>query len=240
MKKILIILISLYALNKTSAQQNFFNVPSSDITPKKKVFFQQQVNALKGTLQSSSTLCYGLGHNFEIGANVLGVAFDEHKKSFSAEDTTKPYNPFFVFNLQKRWDVSNKFALALGGQFAATQQLDLGHYIYLNGVYKVHHTKIVGGLYETSDDYFGAEQRGFFKDAVEQKVGFQLGIEQAIIPERLVFQADFISGKHSLGEAIIGGAFNVSKHWIVSAGFQIPTFHSVSQKAAVFELTYVP
>ena len=230
-------LISLTAIG----QQNFFNVPSSDITPHNKVFFQQQLNFIPNGVQSGSTFCYGLGHNTEIGFNVLGVNYDYQQK-FVANHTEQPYNPLFTLNAQKSFQLHEDFKIGLGAQAGFTQVGQGGTYLYGNGVYvnEHTHTKWVSGLYYTSDNYFGPESRNFTDEGALKSLGIQLGVEQNIWAERLLFQADFISGKHSLGEVVIGGAYYVSKHWVLSAGIQIPTFHSQSQPASVFELTFVP
>ncbi|MHA8075447.1 hypothetical protein [Aquirufa sp. TARAVU-A1A] len=230
-------LISLTAIG----QQNFFNVPSSDITPRKKVFFQQQLNFIPNGVQSGSTFCYGLGHNTEIGFNVLGVNYDYQQK-FVANHTEQPYNPFFTLNAQKSFQLHEDFKIGLGAQAGFTQVGQGGTYLYGNGVYvnEHTHTKWVSGLYYTTDNYFGPESRNFTDEGALKSLGIQLGVEQNIWEERLLFQADFISGKHSLGEVVIGGAYYVSKHWVLSAGIQIPTFNSQSQPASVFELTFVP
>ena len=110
----------------------------------------------------------------------------------------------------------------------------------LTEIHKKLGAKIVTGLYYTSDGYFGAESRNFFENDFFRKIGLQAGIEQNIWKEKLLFQADFISGKHALGELVLGGAYVISKHWILSAGLQIPTFQSKSTNAFVFELTFVP
>ncbi len=50
----------------SSAQQNLFNVPSAEITPKNALFFQQQTN-FNRTIQSNTTISYGFGNGFEGG-----------------------------------------------------------------------------------------------------------------------------------------------------------------------------
>lgn len=223
------------------AQQNFFNVPSSDITPAKKIFFQQQINVVPSALQSGTTLCYGLGNNYEVGLNFIGLTY-EYEKDFFPTSSVVPFAPFFVLNVQKKFEINESFSIGNGGQFGFTSNMDNGIYVYSNGIYKIEKlgTKFVTGLYYTSDGYFGAESRNFFENDFFKKIGLQAGIEQNIWKEKLLFQADFISGKHALGELVLGGAYVISKHWILSAGLQIPTFQSKSTNAFVFELTFVP
>jgi hypothetical protein len=223
------------------AQQNFFNVPSSDITPAKKIFFQQQINVVPSALQSGTTLCYGLGKNYEVGVNFIGLTY-EHEKNLFPTSSVAPFAPFFVFNAQKKFEINESFSVGNGGQFGFTSNMNHGIYLYSNGIYKIEKlgTKIVTGLYYTTDGYFGAESRNFFENDTFRKIGLQAGIEQNLWKEKLLFQADFISGKHALGELVLGGAYFISEHWILSAGLQIPTFQSKSTNAFVFELTFVP
>jgi hypothetical protein len=222
-------------------QQNFFNVPSSDITPANKIFVQQQLNFIPNGVQSGTTFCYGLGKNTEMGFNVLGINYDYQQK-FVANHSEQPYNPFFTLNAQKSFQLHEDFKLGLGAQAGFTQIGQAGAYLYGNSVYinEHTHTKWVSGLYYSTDNYFGPESRNFIEGGALKSIGLQLGVEQNIWAERLLFQADFISGRHSLGEVVIGGAYYVSKHWVLSAGIQIPTFNSQSQPASVFELTFVP
>lgn len=96
--------------------------------------------------------------------------------------------------------------------------------------------KGVLGAYVATNSFFGAGDRL----VANSPVGLQFGVEKQIIHDKLMFQADFISGQHALGEAVIGAAYKFTKHWILSAGYQVPTFGSSSVNCIVFELTYVP
>lgn len=222
------------------AQQNFFNVPSSDITPKNKVFFQQQVNLSKEALQSSTTLSYGLGREWEIGVNALGITYDEAKHDLLFNNDNTPYAPLFAANFQKKFHLDNHLSISAGTQIGCNEKGKGAAYIYANSVYNIEktHTKLVGGLYTSSNGFFGSETRNWMDKSFVRYAGIQAGMEQHIWKEKLLFQADFISGKHDLGELVLGGAYAVAKSWIVSAGYQIPTFHSHSVKAVVLELTY--
>ena len=220
------------------AQQNFFNVPSSDITPKQKVFAQQQFNFSSSAIQSSTTVCIGLGKNTEMGFNVLGVTYQNQFLSH----LDAPYSPLYVLNGQKRLHLNDEFALGLGGQIGVNERGQGASYVYSNAVFQHEETgtKIIAGIYRSSDGFFGPETRNFSNDDAMKQLGFQLGFEQNCWNNRLLFQADFISGKHSLGEFVIGGAYYLQKNIVISSGLQIPTFQSQSVPAIVFELTFVP
>ncbi len=72
-------------------------------------------------IQSNSSLDFGLGKGFEIGANVLGLNFSDRRKSFLNNDTTDtdPYNPLVAINGLKQFKLSERRSIVLGGQFGA-------------------------------------------------------------------------------------------------------------------------
>lgn len=245
-KKILLSATLVFALARISfAQQNFFNVPSSDITPKAKLFYQQQVNFSSKNLVSNTTLNMGLGHNYEIGLNINGILFEQYNH-FSISDSLTPYTPFLCLNGQKRLDLHKHLSLAIGNQLGITpQNHHLADYTFINTVYtnEKYGLKIVPGLYYISDGFVGAETRnGIAKDthSLASKIGLQAGVEKDIWKDRLFVQGDFISGQHALGEAVVGAAYFISKRWVISGGYQIPTFKSRSERSIVFEMTFVP
>lgn len=222
------------------AQQNFFNVPSADITPKGKVFFQEQFNIAAHHQQSSTTIDLGLGHGLEAGLNCNGLTVLEDRTAHPVfNDTILPYNPFLLANAQERIELGADLALALGGQFGGTltRAFRSGGMAWCTVAYHSAQRglKCVAGPYYASKSYFGEGERLFGK-----VIGLQAGIEKTLIPERLVLQADLISGKHDLGEAVPGAAYFLTRHWVLSAGYQLPTFGSTSTRSLVFELTYAP
>ncbi|MBP7173730.1 MAG: hypothetical protein KBA33_06630 [Cloacibacterium sp.] len=224
------------------SQQNFFNVPSSDITESGKIFFQQQFNFSKKDLVSNTTINYGLGNNFEIGLNYLGLTADEYKKlKFNTEE--EPYNPFLTINSQKKFDINNQFSVAVGALlgFTTTKPSKLGYLVFSNFIYnnEEHHLKCVFGLYNTSNSFVGKEIRNFWNNEGIKEIGFQIGVEKKIY-KNLLFQADLISGKHTLGQTVVGLGYWVDKNIILSSGYQIPIMNSEASHAAVLEFTYVP
>lgn len=233
------IILILFFIN-THAQQNFFNVPSSDITLKNKTFFQQQINMEKDALQSNTTFNFGLGSGFEIGLNFNGLSIIENNTiSVKNNFLTQPYNPFILFNAQKRFDLNERMGIAFGFQTGFNKLLkkNSGAYAYGNFIYRSTKNgfKVVAGTYSASNSYFGTGTRmtGSFP------LGIQMGIEKSIVENKLLFQSDFISGKHNLGEVVLGLAYYMNKNWIFSSGYQIPTFHSNSIKSLVIEFTFI-
>lgn len=107
------------------AQQNFINVPSGEVTKAKKFFFQQQFN-FNETIQSNTTIDFGLGHGFEIGINVLGLDYVEKSNSLFLNDTNDrdPYDPLVTVNSLKQFEVSKTVCLALGTQIGVNVDFD--------------------------------------------------------------------------------------------------------------------
>ncbi|GAA4466028.1 hypothetical protein GCM10023093_19350 [Nemorincola caseinilytica] len=223
------------------AQQSFFNVPSSDITPRRKLFFQQQFSFYRSGIQSNTTTSYGLGHGFEAGLNLLGVS-DEFGKRIAFNDHTEPYAPLLAVNAQKKFELSHVVSVGLGTQLGMNRDRECGAYVYSNGVYLAERTKtkLVGGVYYASDGYFGPETRNWSEDRLLRRFGLQWGIEQNLWKDKLFFQTDYISGKHSLGQIVFGGAYCLTRQWVVSSGIQLATENSKALNELVFELTYVP
>lgn len=222
-------------------QQSFFNVPSSDITPKSKVFFQQQFSVYDGGAQFNTTISYGLGRGTEVGVNLLGVSYlSGNKVSFN--DYDKPYSPLLAINAQKKFELSKKYAIGTGCQIGVNRVGNAGAYIYSNHVYLLEKTKtkFVGGVYYSTDGYFGPETRNWSERKTLRDFGLQWGIEQNIWKEKWFFQTDYISGRHDLGQIVFGAAYCVTKHWIASSGLQLSTSNSKALDEIVIELTYAP
>jgi len=143
-----------------AAQQNLFNVPSSDITLRNKVFFQQQFNLNRDLYQSNTTLCYGLGSNAEIGFNIIALNFDPKEGSFilnNSDHANPPLYPFYTLNAQKAFVLSKVFKLAIGAQAGITSHGYFGTYSYVNLVTALRksQSKVISGIYYGSRNFLG-------------------------------------------------------------------------------------
>jgi hypothetical protein len=237
-KRIFIVVVLCLSAIQGLAQQNFFNVPSSDITEKDKLFFQQQINLYAKNTVSNSTLCLGLGNEFEIGLNLFGITYDHHKKSLVASPAHEnPVYPAFGLNIQKQLWKYKRYSLALGGQWLVPPELkNFEWYFYLNNKIELNKGKLIGGLYSGNESYFGSPTR--FSNSF-QNIGFQLGAEYPLPGDRFLFQADFISGKTVLSSLIVGLAYKLTKNWVLSSGYQMPN-EKKHPNGIVVELTLVP
>jgi hypothetical protein len=219
----------------TIAQQNFFNVPTSDITDSAKLFFQQQLN-INSQTSANTTLTRGLGRGFEIGFNVFGMNYDNKQRTFLKNDSdfTNPLGPAFLINAQKGFRLNKHFKMGIGTQSGLnlTQNNKLFKpitYNYATLVYlPVHELKIVGGVYY-GNRYFLGEGNKF---------GVMAGFELAIIEHHFHLQADWLYGNNALGIWVPGMVVYFTKNLSVSLGWQFPNPYTSNQQAFVFEFTF--
>lgn len=229
------------------AQQNLFNVPSSDITIKGKPFFQQQINVPRnGHLLLTSTFSYGLGFNAEVGLNVIGLEIASQNGALgvvsNADPSRPPLYPFFTINAQKAFVLSPMFKVSIGTQAGFAPGMQNGSFSYLNMVTAIPqiHAKVVTGLNHGTDSFLGPGDRNPVFSTTYDPVGYQLGLEQELIREILLLQVEHISGSHNLGVSVLGLGVHLSEHWVISAGYQFSSHGNPTPNSLVFEFTYVP
>ena len=166
MKKTILLFILIYGL-KLFSQQNFINVPSSEVTSPKKLFFQQQLN-FSQLIQSNTTLDYGLGKGFEVGINVFGLNYNAINNRIIQNDTinSRPYNPLMMVNGLKHFKLSENIAIAVGGQggvkYPMRKNPTQAYLAYTNLRMEnliVKHSHLVLGAYVNSQHYGGNGNR---------------------------------------------------------------------------------
>ncbi len=91
--------------------------------------------------------------------------------------------------------------------------------------------KLYAGVYCANQAYQGPS---------DSNVGFMAGYEVPIGEGQFALMGDYLSGTSGISVAVVGGIYNLTDHWQVSAGVQVPNFHSHNSLGAVLELTYVP
>lgn len=226
----------LLGVNLVHAQQNFFNVPSSEVTGSHQIFFQQQIN-LNELIQSNTTFDYGLGDGVEMGVNVLSLNFSEKRRSFLNNDTNDvdPYNPLVAVNCLKQFELNEKIAFAIGAQSGLNFRKDKPTYtaalVYGNILFKDVFTKddkLVAGAYYNTRHYGGKGTRTGAWAAMEIPLAKKLHV-----------MAESIFGDNALCNSAIGIVYYPKPYLPLSFGFQIPNIKRNSY-ALVFELTIVP
>jgi hypothetical protein len=209
------------------AQQNLFNVPSSEITEKNKIFFQQQFNfASFGS--SNTTLDYGLGNNLEIGINVFNLELYSNTGDWP--------NPYFLFNFQKAFDISDVYKISFGTQTGITLPLhnttiQAPNFTYVNNAVDLEKwgNYYLGGYYA---NHAYAESGDSF--------GLMAGIEFPLIENKMHLMGDLLSGNNGISVAVLGMVFYLPSNWQLSFGAQLPAPSSHNDYGMVFEITKLP
>lgn len=233
-------------MGNIAAQQNLFNVPSSDITIKSTVFFQQQINFGKDVIQLNTTFCWGLGREAEIGVNVLGVDINTGSGSSTFKTNSDPGNPpaypFYTINFQKAFTINKTLKVSFGTQAGYSKGFHFGGYGYGNLVTVIPKTrsKIITGIYTGSDIFLGPGDRNPAFPSNDDPVGFQLGLEEEVIKEKLLLIGEHISGGNSFGVTTVGAALYVSHFWVLSCGVQFANPGNNNGNSLVVEFTHVP
>ena len=218
-----------------TAQQNFFNVNTSDITDSAKLFFQEQLN-FNAQTSSNATFTWGLGHGFELGFNVFSVNYANKAHQFLKNDTdyTSSLGPILLINAQKGFNLNEHFKIGVGTQngINLTQHTNLIKPVtfnYVTFVYHPMHTlKLVAGAYY-GDKYFLGNGN---------QLGPMAGFEWAIIEHHFHLQGDWVYGTNNSAVLVPGAVIYFTENISISLGYQFPSPNSGNSQAFVFEFTF--
>jgi len=194
------------------AQQTIFNVPTTDVLDKGKVYVELDASfktndqtALKKFSSFVPRLVVGVGGNIEVGLNITGNIQP------GADSTT------LVPTLKWRFYQNEKKDLAL---IAGTnvfipvrnRAYNIGTYSYVEGSKTINKTRLTAGGYVASKNVFAA-------NAV--RAGGQFGVEQTL-NSKVALAADWITGRHSSGYFTPGVFYKphpkVTTYWGYSIG----------------------
>ena len=217
------------------AQETYFNVSESDITEKHKIIVQQQFS-IQSTYRSLTTFDYGLGKNWEIGANLYNLDYDPAQKMIVRNDTSTQmaYAPLLLLNAQKVFNLNDQFKIGIGAQgglnLSPTNRSKFVGFAYSNlaGSFAKDHYKATVGLYTGHVRYLGDGPR----------IGFQAGFDAGIFYEKLHLMGDWISGSHEVGQSVLGLEIYLFKSLPLALGWQ--RSNSDGSSAVVVQLTYMP
>ncbi len=241
MKKIVLGAIWVGALTNASlmAQQNLFNIPSGDLTPQGKFFYQHQTNIYSlSSTESKNHFVYGVGSGIEIGVNVVNLKFDWRNRRNhtdflvrNSDNPTLPMKPLVQLTAQKFFFLSEKFKTSIGTQLGTSllqlgSQSRLSHFTYNTWVYEPrHHVKFVVGPYVTDRGTVGAGNN----------LGLLVGFEYPV-HKRLLVMGDFISGSNAAAVSVIGVNYLATRRLQLCLGGLIPNPNSGNASGIVFEL----
>ncbi len=224
--------------NQASAQQNLFNIPSGDITPQGKIFYQHQFNLYKiNKLESKSHIVYGLGNGWDTGVNLLDLPVQFGiSETFTYNDSTnrKPLYPLIMATLQKQWELTPHLQFNAGTQIGTNltndpMNMKLAYFNY--GIFKWgpdEKAHFMAGLYHTNDVYAGGSPA---------QVGFVVGYEYKLT-RKLLLMGDFISGSHKKSQTVIGGGYTFGDRVQLFLGALLAVPNKQSNNGVVLELNW--
>ncbi|WP_353719975.1 hypothetical protein [Dyadobacter sp. 676] len=219
-----------------NAQLTVFNVPSSEITDRGRLSFQQQFE-ISEQVESSTTITYGLGKGWEVGLDVFNLDYNLKTRHFESNDLTDsiPYAPLLMANAQKNFELPNGISIGLGGiagtNLSGHHRAAFVYYGYSNLLFEtgpLGQYKFVAGPYVSNHRYLS---RG-------PVAGFQGGLDAGIWYQKLHLLADWISGSHQKGRLTLGIGVYLTDQIPLSLGWQ--RRNSDGSQAAVVQLTILP
>jgi hypothetical protein len=212
-----------------NCQQTIFNVPSTDIMDRGKVYGELDASfkptdsdAVRRFSSFVPRVVTGVGNNVEVGLNVTG------NMQPGADSTTLVPTVKWRFFQNEKKDV----ALIAGTDLfvpVRNRSYDVGTYSYLAVSKTINKTRLTGGGYVASKNVFAP-------DAV--RGGAQFGIEQTV-NKKFSVAADWITGKHASGYFTPGVIYKptsrITTYWAYSIG---NTAASDGNHFFLFELGY--
>jgi hypothetical protein len=234
--KIVLCLCYLVISREARAQLTVFNVSSSEITDYKRISAQQQFE-IQDQVESSTTITYGLGKGWEIGANLINIDYGLKSRHFEGNDTTTsiPYAPLLLINAQKVFKLNELLSVGLGTVAGASvKHLKSARWVYYS------YANLNASFGEDDRYQFAAGpyvgNHKYLSDG--PNYGFQTGLDAGIWYEKLHFLADWISGSHSKGRLTIGFEVFLTKRLPLSFGWQ--RSNQDGSQAGVLQLTFLP
>ncbi|HQU82538.1 MAG TPA: hypothetical protein PKY59_05425 [Pyrinomonadaceae bacterium] len=185
---ILVYIFCIFAVN-AAAQQTVFNVPTTDVLDKGKVYVEldaafktNEQESLRKFSSFTPRIVAGIGGKTEIGLNVIGN-FQPGADSTTLVPTAK----WKFYESEK-----SKTAFIAGTNFyipIRNRAYKFGSYSYVAGSKTIKNTRLTAGGFVASKNVFAPKAvRG----------GGQFGIEQKV-NSKLTFAADWLTGRHANG-----------------------------------------
>jgi hypothetical protein len=206
----LLIFLLLFSLMPmpVSAQQTLFNVPTTDVLDRGKVYGEMDIPFRVVTPRFSSfvpRVVIGIGHRTEVGLNITG--------NIQPGADTTTLMPTIKW---KAYDGGrNGWVFVVGNNFfipVRNHSYKAGNYAYA-GLSKIFRTKTRAtfGGYHFSENVVAPHA---------QRAGGQFGFEQPLA-KRLMIQADWFTGKHANGYFTPGIAYKVTPKLIGYFGYSL-------------------
>jgi hypothetical protein len=198
--------------SKARAQQTIFNVPSTDVLERGKVYGELDASFKPNDSESVSRfssfvprVVVGVGGRVEVGLNVTGNV-EPGPDSTTLVPTVK----------YKFYDGGDNGFAIVGGEHlfipVRRRVYDAGNYVYLefSKSFKKSGTRLTAGGYDFTRNVVAGANRA----------GGQFGFEQPV-SKTVTLAADYFTGKHSAGYFTPGVVFKVGKRTTGYAGYSI-------------------
>ncbi len=211
------------------SQQNFFNIPSGQLTRPGKYFYQHQLNLYApGALSSKQHLVYGIAHGLEGGVNFLNFT----PRQNTTTDLNDPAANTLALTFQKRFRLDRRVSFNVGTQAGTTQigtgqgnQFTSKSYGLLSWHHRETHLRVTGGAW-ISDRRFNGNG---------DTEGILLGAEWKY-SDRFYLMGDWISGGTKNSVAVLGGMADVTSNLQLCYGVLFPNKNSREGEGLVLEL----
>ncbi|HZT57002.1 MAG TPA: hypothetical protein VFA21_00105 [Pyrinomonadaceae bacterium] len=208
----LALLFACGASDAPRAQQTIFNVPTTDVLDKRKVYaeldasFKPDDSEALGHFSSFvPRVVFGAGGRVEAGLNVAG--------NVQPGPDTTTLAPTIKY---KFYDGGrNGYAAVVGGDLffpVRHKPYNVGGYVYLEAskTFEASGTRLTAGAFDFTKRVVAASNRA----------GGQFGFEQPL-SKRLTLAADYFTGKHAAGYFSTGAIFKVGQKWTGYAAYSI-------------------
>ena len=237
MRSIYLAIFILILLSRTDsvAQLTVFNVSSSEITDARKISAQQQFE-IQEEIESSTTLTYGLGRNWEVGINLINLDYSIKDRDFEVNDTSTaiPFAPLLLGNAQKVFELNNTFSVGIGavaGTNLTSHHRSFVYYGYTNILASLgsqDQYQLAAGPYISNHKYLSD---GPF-------CGVQAPFDAGIFHKKLHLLGDWISGSHKKGKLSLGFEVFLTRRLPLAFGWQ--RSNGDGSQAGVVQLTFLP
>jgi hypothetical protein len=207
---VLVLFAVIFLSSTTHAQQTIFNVPSTDVLAKGKLYAELDAslkpNEGAGVPKFSSfvpRVVIGAGNNVEFGLSLTG-----NIQPGPDSTTLVPVIKWKPFQSERGW------AMVVGDSFfipVRNRTYNAGNYVYaeISKTFKTG-TRITFGGYDFTRDVVASANRA----------GGQFGFEQPL-NKQVTFAADWFTGKHSAGYFTPGIIFKAGPNVTGYAGYSI-------------------
>ncbi|NBO70032.1 hypothetical protein EBV26_06025 [bacterium] len=196
MKHISRFILALFTLcmgSTLNAQQTYYNVPSSVVTPEGKFYFQANTFLTNTLDRTSINGMYGINKDTEIGANLLHYDYGDS---------------WVGLGIQHRETLTADHNLTIGGTYYLNSNGSYYAYALVTANKLISKAHINGGLYYGNASMFGTST-----------IGFMAGFDYPVINDKIRIKGEFMTGEHWMNGLNFGAEYAISP--VMKAGVGI-------------------